>query len=214
MDHPESPWDRPAWLAIGQALLQADGRTLTAPGIAAAIGGHSSNVKRDAEAMQEAGLLEHREPGKREPGARGRPATVAYFLPDTGAAAVRGARAEEQPPPGVMEPGTQLVFAEAGQRHIAPLLEALAAGDALIQASWFALCDGEPQEYAIAFCGRDAIETAADLMAELGGASLRARRTTIAEVQPIERLMQRARRTARSARKARIARATREAEAS
>ena len=209
----QSEWDRPAWLAIGRALLTAEGRTLTAPAIATAYYGHSSNYKRECEAMADAGLLERRQPGPREPGARGRPASVAYFLPEASAASV-AARSAERFPAGLLEPGMQIVFAEAGHEQISSLLEALAAGDALAQASWFALFDSEPQEYAIAFRGDEALEFAADLMAELGGAALRARRSTITEVQPIERLVQRARRSARAARKARVARATREAEAS
>jgi hypothetical protein len=205
-----SQWDRPSWFAIGQVLLAAEGRTLTAPDIAGARGAHSSNIKRDAEAMADAGLLERRDPGKRQAGTPGRPATVAYFLPDASAAAVR-ARAVEPAAPGLMEQGMQLVFAQAGQHQIAPLLEALAADGALGQATWFALCDGEPQELVIVFAGPQAIESAADLMAELRGADLRARRATVAEVLPIERLTQRARRTARAARRARLARATRDA---
>jgi hypothetical protein len=206
-------WDRSAWLAIGGVLLAAHERTLTAPKIAAVLRAHPSNVKRDAEAMAEKGLLERRDPGKRKPGERGRGATTAYFLPDAGAEAV-AAREVEPDTPGLVELGTQLVFAEAGQEQVTPLLETLAGDGAVAYASWFALCDGEPQEYAIAFVGEEAVESAADLMAELRGADLRARRTTITEVLPIERLMQRARRTARAARKARIARRTREAEAS
>jgi hypothetical protein len=207
----ESEWDRPAWLAIGRLLLAADERAMTAPAIATAFYGHSSNYKRDCEAMAEAGLLERRDPGKRQPGARGRPVTVAYFLPDASAAAVRARATEPAAPTGLIERGMQLVFAEAGQEQIAPLLEALAGGGALAQASWFTLCDGEPQEYAIAFAGDEAVEFAADLMAELRGVDLRARRATITEVLPIEHLTQRARRTARAAQKSRVARATREA---
>jgi hypothetical protein len=201
-----SHWDRPAWLSIGRALLAAEGRTLTAPALAMMFYGHSSNYKRECEAMAEAGLLERRPPGQREPGARGRPVSAVYFLPDASAEEVR-AREEDPPvPTGLVERGLQVVFAE----QIAPLLEALAAGGALPNASWFALCDGEPQEYAIAFAGAEAVEWAADLMAELRGAELRARRATITEVLPIERLTQRARRTARAAQKSRVSRATRE----
>jgi hypothetical protein len=203
-----SEWDRPAWLAIGRVLLAADKRTLTAPKIAAVLRAHSSNVKRDAEAMADEGLLKRRDPGKRQPGERGRGATTAYFLPDDSAEAVRAHEAEPGTA-GLIERGVQLVFAEAGHKQITPLLEALAIDGALAQAS-FALCDGEPQEFAIAFAGEQAVESAADLMAELRGADLRARRATVAEVLPIERLMQRARRTARVARRARMARATRE----
>jgi hypothetical protein len=210
MSADSSDWDRHAWLSIGRALLAAEGRTLTPPALATMFYGHSSNYKRECEAMAEAGLLERRPAGKREPGTRGRPVSVAYFLPDASAEEVR-ARDEEPPvPTGLVEQGMQVVFAEAGQEQIAPLLEALAAGGALPNASWFALCDGEPQEYAIAFAGAEAAESAADLMAELRGAALRARRATIAEVLPIERLMKRARRTARAAQKSRVSRATRE----
>lgn len=210
MKRTEREWDRRAWLAIGRVLLGADERKLTAPKIATALHAHPSNVKRDAEAMVEAGLLERRPPDERQRGERGRAATAAYFLPDDGAMAVR-AREVEPHTPGLMERGIQLVYAEAGQAQIAPLLEALATEGALVQASWFALCDGEPQEFAIAFTGEEAIESAADLMAELRGADLRARRATVTEVLPIERLAQRARRTARAARRGRMARATREA---
>jgi hypothetical protein len=190
--------------------LAGDSRTLTAPEIADVRGIHSSNVKRDAEEMVAAGLLERRRPASPWPGTRGRRATVAYFLPDAGADAVRARKADAESP-GRMRRGMQVVFAGAGQAQIAELLEALAVGAALGQASWFALCEGEPQELAIAFDGEHAVEAASDLMAELRGAHLSARRAAVSEVLPADRLVHRARRTARAARKARMARATREA---
>src|SRR5687767_6824783 len=101
MSRVEPGWDRQPWLDIGRVLLDAEGRTLTAPGIAAALQAHPSNVKRHADAMVEAGLLEQRDPGKRAPGMRGPAPTAAFFLPAASAASVR-ARAGESMSPGLV----------------------------------------------------------------------------------------------------------------
>jgi hypothetical protein len=206
-----SPWDRESWLAIGRVLLVADERTLTAPEIAATRGVRSSSrIKAEADAMVEAGLLERRPPPARGEGIPGRGPQCAYFLPLASAHAV-GTRTPAQERAGLLRAGMQLVFADAGSEQTVRLLQALASAGSLRRAVWFALCDGEPQQYAIAFAGDEAIEAATDLMAELRGAELRAQRANVTEVQSIDRLAQRAKRSARGARKAKRARATRQA---
>src|SRR4051812_25072700 len=98
MSDDPSPWDRTAWLAIGRALLNAPGRTLTAPDIAEARGARSSSAtKRQADEMVAADLLELRDPPAPEPGTGGRRTEHAYFLPQTSADAIRDRLGERHP---------------------------------------------------------------------------------------------------------------------
>ncbi len=210
MPPPAEPldWSHKACRVIGQVLLSASSRTLTAPEIANATG--RANVKRTADDMVHAGLLEHRPPPPAAPSRPGRRATVAYHLPHAGADDLR-AELEQRHPVGRVQAGQQIVLAEVGPAQVASLFETLDASPILASASWFALLDGEPQELAIVFSGPDATAGALDLMAELRGAQLQARRAALTGAGPVQQLIVRTRQAARSARRARMARATREA---
>jgi hypothetical protein len=209
MTNPGLDWSHDARLVIGQTLLTATERTLTAPEIALATG--RTNVKRTADEMVDAGLLENRPPppATKRPG---RPPTAAYFLPDACAKDLEEELARRHPV-GRLQKGQHIVFAEAGATQIAGLFEALEVSSALARASWFALLDGEPQEMAIVFAGSGAVEGAVDLMAELRGAELRARRSALTNAGSIERLAARTRRAASASRHARHGRSTRGASA-
>jgi hypothetical protein len=110
-----------------------------------------------------------------------------------------------------VQAGQQIVLAEVGPAQIASLFETLDASPMLASASWFALLDGEPQELAVVFNGPDAATGALNLMAELRGARLRARRAALTGTGPVQQLIMRTRQAAQAARRARMARATREA---
>lgn len=201
-------WSHEACRVIGQVLLSASSRTLTAPEIANATG--RANVKRTADEMVDAGLLEHRPPPQAVGRKPGRRATVAYHLPHAGAGDLR-AELEHRHPVGQVQAGQQIVLAEVGPAQVASLFETLDASPILASASWFALLDSEPQELAIVFSGPDAAAGALDLMAELRGAQLQARRAALTDAGPVQQLIVRTRHAARAAHRARIARATREA---
>ncbi len=202
-------WSNDVHREIGRVLLLDASQTLTAPEIAGATG--RANVKRSADEMVEAGLLERQAPPPRSSKSPGRPVTALYHLPDASAQDLRAEMARLRPV-GQMNPGHHIVLAEAGEAQIASLFETLAASEVLMSASWFALFDGEPQELAIVFVGVDALDGALDLMTELRGAELRARRAAITGLGSIEQLATNSAKAQRVSQRARIARATRDTE--
>jgi hypothetical protein len=207
---PESyDWSNEVHREIGRALLLDSSQSLTAPEIASATG--RANVKRSADEMVEAGLLERQPPPSRRSKTPGRPVTALYHLPDASAQDLRTEIARLRPV-GQMERGHHIILAEAGEAQVASLFETLDASEALVSASWFALFDGEPQELAIVFAGVDALDGALDLMAELRGAELRARRTSVTGLGSIEQLATSSAKARRASRRARMARATRDTE--
>jgi len=187
-------WSNDAWLEIGLTLLTEESRTLTAPEIARRTG--RNNVKRSAMAMVAARLLEERSPAAQ--GGRGRRATIAFHLPEHAIEEVRAQR-DQRHPRGLMRHGQQIVLAEVGEPAIPDLFGTLAASQALVRASWFALLDGDPQALAIVFDGPDAAHSALDLMTELLTAKLRARRTALSSIGSIEELTRRNKQRTRAA---------------
>lgn len=170
-------------------------------------------VKSKADEMVDAGLLEHRTPPSAAPGqvkTAGRPPTVALFLPDASVFDLQEALAREHPT-GRMERGQHIVFVDAGGTAIANLFEALDASSALAKASWFTMCDGEPQELAIVFAGDDAADDALDLVMELRGVQAKNETCCPGSLGSSEQLIMQARRAARTTRRSRLAHATREA---
>jgi hypothetical protein len=205
---PEYDWSRETHAEIGQTLLRYGGGPLTASQLERATG--RKNAKRTADEMVAARLLERDAPQPREGRARGRPPSAEYRLVSDAVDALRNELARSNPP-GVLNQGQHVVFAEAGGSQIASLFEVLASSEAIARASWFALLDGEPQELAVAFGGDgDALGGALDLMAELRGARLAARRSVVVGLGSSESLVIRSARASRAARRARLGRATRE----
>ena len=201
-------WSRGTHAEIGRALLVRGGGPLTPSLLAHATG--RKNAGRTAEDMVLGGLLVRDEPPKDDGHARGRPPSVAYRLVSDAVDALRDELARSDPP-GVLSRGQHVVFAEAGAAQLVPLFEALASSEAIARASWFALLDGQPQELAVAFGGdRNALGGALDLMAELCGASLTARRSVVVGLGSSESLGAQSARVSCSAQGARLSRGTRE----
>jgi hypothetical protein len=197
----EAPsWKRPACLRIGEALLNAPDRTLTPPQITAAGGGE--NVGRTAGAMFTAGLLEALDAPPPPKGTRGRRSDTAFRLPDDQVELVEAYLSRSGP--GRFEAGHQAVIADAEAGQLSRLFEALEVSDVLPKAAWHLLWDGQPQQYVIDFVGEDAVDLAIQLVAELSGAGIPARRSSVAQVAPAEGLVFQARRGAAAARKARM----------
>jgi hypothetical protein len=144
------PWDRPAWLEIGQALLAA-GVRMTAGEIAAAIGEgkDQSNVKRTAEEMTTAELLTRAHPSRAGHGP-GRPATADYGFAE-GKAGELESYLVARTHPGLLRPAQQLVFADARAPGLEDVFHVITEFESAGRASWAALCDGDPQEYVFVF---------------------------------------------------------------
>jgi hypothetical protein len=194
---PEAPdWSQQPCLRIGKALLGAPGRTLTA----GQIGG--SNVGRTAAKLVAAEMLEERPP-PHVPLHVGRRSTKAFHLPAAQVDAVKAQIAAEVPV-GDVRPGQQLVTADAGGNSLARLLEALDVSEALAEAAWFVLSDGDPQQFIVAFSGDAALRNAQNLVAELQGAGLLARRASVGQVGTANDLAAQARSSAAASRKARM----------
>lgn len=182
---------------------------MTAPEIAEALGEGKdpSNVRRDADAMEKAGLLTKRRPTRSSTGP-GRRATMEFRLASGKAKELEQYLAAGQAP-GLLRPPQQLVFARAAAPQLEDLFNVLADSDLTARASWAALWDGEPQEYVIAFDGAEAAAAALDLLAALSASQIQCRRTAVTQVELPHRLVERAKRRARAATRARLRRNTR-----
>jgi len=203
-------WNREIERAIGRALLYStDGESLTAAELAAATGRDPSNLKKAADAMVEAGLLT---PATPSPGGRnrGRRPRFAYALPAPARASLERSLAQTADP-GRLEPGQQLVFAELAAPRIEEVLQVIGESQAASQAAWSAVCDGDRQEYVVAFGGDGSAELAVDLMAALSAAEVRVRRTSVSQIRPMAETIRQVRRAARAAERARLRRRTRQA---
>lgn len=187
-------------MRIGKVLLDAPGRTMTAQEISKAGGG--TNVGRKGAQMAAVGLLEPRDPPPPEAKGPGRRAEKAFHLPEGQVDAVTAAIAAQAAPTGSLAAGQQLVFADVG--NLSALMEALDVSELLAKASWFALCDGQPQEYVVAFVDPDAVPNAQALVAELQGARLAARRASVTQVDDAGALVAEAKTAATASRRARM----------
>jgi hypothetical protein len=197
----ETPnWAKPPCLRIAKVLLEAQDRTLTAPEITERGGGQ--NVARAASKLLEAKMLIERDPPVRAAKGPGRRVERAFHLPEDQMEAVRAAIAAQAAPAGQLTRAQQLVFADAG--NLSALMEAFDVSELVARAAWFCLCDGQPQEYVIAFSGDDALTTAQAVVAELQAAGLTARRVTVAQVDDADSLAAQAQTAASVSRKARM----------
>jgi hypothetical protein len=171
-------WRDPSQLAIGRALLFAEGPRCAAD-LGLAIGVHQSNVKKVADRMVGEGLLC---PGGRDKSAsrRGRnPATYAIAADER---ENLEAVLEEGASPGTLSRGQQLVVASIPGSKVVDLKRVTAQAGPSSQMEWVALIDGEPQECLMAFAGDHAVDLANDLMSRLAAAEIRCRRATVAQV--------------------------------
>jgi DNA-binding MarR family transcriptional regulator len=197
-------------ILIGRALLLATRDALTATELADATGRDPSNLKKVADAMVDAGLLTRETPAHRA-NRRGRRPRSAYALDPTGREALERLLAQTTEA-GRLRPGQQLVFAELGDPHIEDLLHVIGDSGAATQATWSALCDGDRQEYMIAFEGDGSDQLAVDLMAALSAAKIRVRRASVSNVRPISETLEQARRATRAAERSRLRQRTRQAD--
>jgi hypothetical protein len=207
LDQISEAWKRTTWRDLAAALLLAAGRAMTAPELAEALRRDASNVKRDADALVEIGALERHSAPDRAPRTRGKLPSASYTL--KAADSLREALAAELSP-GELRLHQQLVYVDITVDPLG-LSALLADAVALARASWYGMCDGDQQEYMIAFDGRHAARDAVDLMTILDGARIPARRTVVGDVGTVHSLVGQAQHRARLARKARLAADTRRA---
>jgi hypothetical protein len=191
-------WSKESCRRIGKVLLDAPDRTLTAKEITARGGG--SNAGRDAGKM--VGTLLEERPPPPGPKVQGRPVEKSFHLPDEQVEPLKAALAAIAPPAGQLAATQQLVFADAGK--LSALMEALDVSTLLSNAAWFTVCDGQPQEYVIAFAGDDAVSNAQTLAAELQASGLTAHRSSVTQIGDVNALAEQARTAAIASRKARM----------
>lgn len=203
-DTTDPAWSSPAHEAIGRAILDSGHDELIPREIASVLGRDPSNVKDDAEEMVSAGLLERREPTRPQSGP-GRRAQWAYAVLNV--EALRRLLALR--PDATLRKEQHLVFADLSSAN--DLAEVLADPEHTKGAAWFALSDGDPQEYMIAFEGEGAVGNARQLVSVLTAANIRCRRAHISEVGTISRLASASEDEARAARAVRMRQQTRRA---
>lgn len=209
MEDPVLSWSNLNCLEIGRALLGVRDRELTAPQIEEMSG--VSSVKRKADKMVLAGMLEGRQPPTSRPKqarAAGRPPTASFFLPDTHVPALREALTRICPVGRTMA-GQHVVFVQAASGALMDVFDTLDASLAAAKASWSLMFHGDPEELAIVFTGTDAESASVDLMMELAGAELTTRRAVLGTPASGHALLAQARHAVRSARRSRLSHATR-----
>jgi hypothetical protein len=196
-----------AWLAIGRALLASD-RPLIPAELARATHKDQSNLRREADAMVTAGLLEATPPPP-DPGRTGRPPSKAYELLADREEELRIAL--EQRSTGALRRGQELVYAGATADRLEDLFTVLSESKEAAQAAWTGLCAGDAQEYLLVFDGPDPASPAVGLAALLSAAKIPCRRATVTQLKPTHELLEQAHETAREARRARMSHGTRHA---
>ncbi|HEX5309422.1 MAG TPA: hypothetical protein VFW38_10130 [Solirubrobacteraceae bacterium] len=209
MDVQALSWSNPSCRDIGRALLHARDRELTAPRIEEMSG--RSSVKRKAEKMVGAGMLEQRQPpcpSARQVRVAGRPPTVTFFLPETQVPVLQEALIGASRV-GQTIAGQHVVFVQTTGDALVDVFATLDSSLAVAKASWSVMCHGHPDELAIVFTGDDAENSSVDLMMELAGAELVTRRAVLGIPASSQALFTRARRAARSARRSRLSHSTR-----
>ncbi len=172
-------------LAIGEALLMA-AEPLTAFDIGARVHRDSSRVRKVAREMVAKNLLAERSPTA-DVKRLGRPPKSAFVLPDDqrmGLETTLANRDEDLQPRG-----NQLVFAEATGRQTASLLDVLADAELMATAKWWTLCDGDRQEYVIAFDADSSHQPVLALTAVLAAAKISHRRASLSPIRPARELL-------------------------
>jgi hypothetical protein len=165
-------------IAIGRALL-ASREAMTAADLAAVVSSHQSNIKKEAERMAFAGLI--------QPGAR-RQKSASKRGPKPEAFGMSSAQRQRASrdlaayiPPGVLQQGQEIVRASAGPGHAVDLFGALTDAEATVKASWVALVG---DDLFVAYSGPSAAKPAVELQAVLEAANVPSRRATVARVAP------------------------------
>lgn len=203
-DTDDLSWEAPRLRAIGRAILESEHDALIPREVAVLTDRDASNTKHELEAMADAGLVERRAPARRQPGS-GRRAQWAYAVAPTEEATLR----KLLPPTDrvTLRAGEHLVFASMAKPE--DLAEVLSDPDQTQGGSWYALSDGDPQEYVIAFKGKDALINSRRLVAVLTAANVTCRRAHISEVGDICDLASRSEEEMRAARAIRMRQRTR-----
>lgn len=170
----------PEWVPLARFLRATGGGASTASAVSTAIGRDRSNTRRTLDRLVAAGIAE-RVPCDRPPRQRGRAPQHAYVLSKRGEAelldlSVGGLE------PGVIAPGTQVVFAEAAAENLLRLADVFTDPVLISQLAWAALVDGDRQEYAFVFDGPEAADRALTLTTALASAGIRARRATTVRI--------------------------------
>ncbi len=201
-----NPWESDVRLDIARAILSSEHDTLVSTELADPSGRDSSNVKEAADRMVAEALL-YRVPATRPQPGPGRKAKWAYGLADKHLVDVTRRLAAADA--GAVRQGQQLVFARAVE--VGELYQLLADPDHTRTAHWFAMAEGNPPEYIIAFEGGNATDDALKLMAAMEAARIPCRRSHMSQVAPITRLVTQAQAAARAAHAVRTRRRTRRA---
>jgi hypothetical protein len=179
-------------IAIGRALL-ASHVTMTAADLAAVVSVHQSNIKKEAERMALAGLIERGARRQTSPSQRGPKPEAFGMSPAQRQRASRDLTAYV--PPGVLRQGQEVVRASAGPGHAIDLLGALTDAEATVKASWVALIG---DDLFVAYSGPSAAKPAVELQAVLEAANVPSRRATVARVAPAHEWVRDGREVARA----------------
>jgi hypothetical protein len=177
--HFKSAWDRKTRIELGRALLCAHPRPLGAAELAAATRRDPSNMRKVADELVAAKVLDTVEPScdrRRGKGGRKPDRLFAFAADEREKFAERFGAAEEP----AMRSGSQLVFVDISS--LGKELVACLARPALSGARWAAICDGKRQELVIAFEGDNASEASLDLMAALAAAEAAASRAVVSDL--------------------------------
>lgn len=163
-------------IAIGRAML-ASSKPLSAADLELAVSAHQSNIKKEAERMATAGLIQRGIPRPGAPRRRG-PKPEAFDM--SSAQRKRASRdLARAVPPGLLQQGQEIVTASVGQGQTVDLLEVLNSAEATTRAAWVAMLG---EELLVAYDGPSAAEPALELQAVLEAADISSRRMAVSRV--------------------------------
>lgn len=188
----DSPWDNSTKLAIGRALAETDDdQGLTASQLAEVIGKHQSNLKKLAEELIGAGVLELAKPPQPngQPGRRARDA----FAFVAGGRERFEALIEDDRPDQDPDVGTHLVIVDAVEQA-GTLSKILSQASAVGGVDKALHLEGDGTELMFMFRGPTAVNDSLDLLAVLKDAELKAQRRSVSKSSSGREVRQAARR--------------------
>jgi len=175
-----SPWEGKTKKAIGLALLNAEtGEGLTAAQLEALIGKHQSNLKKAADELAAAGVLQRAVPPSVN-GQPGRRAQVAFAFAEGERERFEEFIEAEPPERDLPDVGSHVVSIstrdETGALWKILAQPGVPAGSALVR-----LLEGEPPELEYSFSGPTAVDDSLDFFEVLKAAELSPRRQVVSK---------------------------------
>lgn len=163
-------------MAVGHALLNAGENGMTAAEMSFVAQQHQSNLKKAAEELVGAGALRRTDPLSAN-GRRGRKPRDAFLFSDGERRRFEELVAKHRTA-GMLGPGTQVVVV-GSEDHPERISEVLSQSELIGNLAWWALLNGDPAEFWLAYEGHEASEDSRDLMAAFDAAEVSSKKRSV-----------------------------------